>query len=246
MMKHTIAAALVIVSATATANAELKYTLRMELKKSATATPADPALAGLGGVVTEMILPGGSMELSVVAGEQGVRIESNKPMAGLPPGAYMLQRPDGSMLGVDPTTKTFWKSPSADVGGIQAKTTRTGEFSNVGGERVERVSFQIELPMGGPSTASGVAPLVIEGDAWVADRFKKYTAAGGKRAQGALALFQLADLGLSMRQVMRSRIFGGQEIEAVVSNVSEAPAPASLFAVPAGFKEVPGPGRIGG
>ena len=238
--------AILTLAGVAPLHAELKYTLRMEVKKS-TAKPAataDPALAGLGMMVVDMLLPGGSVELAVITGERGTRIEPSKAFAGLPAGSVVLVRPDGSIVGFDPATKTFWKSPPPDAGGFQAKTRRTGEFSTLAGERVERVSFQINLPLG--SAVKTTSPITLEGDAWVAERFKKYSSAKFSGMTGALSLFQLADLGLSLRQVIRGQILGDREIEALVSKVAEEAVAASLFDVPAGFKEVPGPGKIGG
>lgn len=245
MMRRVIALAVFVAFAAVPLRAELKYTVRMEVKKTATApaAPVDPSVAAVGSMVIEMMLPGGSIELTVLSGERGTRIEANKPLAGLPAGAVVLQRPDGSVVGFDPASKTFWKSPAPETGGIQAKTRRTGDYSTVNGERVERVSFQITLPLG--EALKTAPPLTIEGDAWVAERFKQYTTAKSSRALGALSLFQLADLGLSMRQVMRSPMFGAQEIESTVTKVAEEAAPASAFDVPAGFKEVSGPGKTG-
>jgi hypothetical protein len=246
MRRRTLAAVVTLIMAgLAPLHAELKYTLRMDVKKSTAAKPGkpDPALAGLGTMVVEMLLPGGSVELGVITGERGTRIEPNKAFSGLPAGSVVLVRPDGSIVGFDPAARTFWKSPAPDAGGIQARTRRTGEFSTLLGERVERVTFQIDVPLGGSGKAP---PIALEGEAWVAERFKKYSAAKFSGMTGALALFQLADLGLSMRQLVRGQILGDREIEAIVSKVAEEAVAASLFDVPAGFKEVPGPGKIGG
>ena len=246
MKARVLTAAILIAIGAAPLHAELKYTLRMDVKKSTAPKPAkpDPNLAALGVLVVDMILPGGSVELNVLTGERGTRLEANKSLAGVPAGAAVLVRPDGSMIGIDPTSKTYWRMPASETGAISAKTRRTGDFSTVGGERVERVTFQFDLPLGG--AVKTPSPIVLDGEAWVAERFKKYTSAKFSGMTGALSLFQLADLGLSMRQVIRGSIFGEREIEVMVSNVSEAPAAASLFEVPAGFKEVAGPGKIGG
>jgi hypothetical protein len=247
MKTRTLATvAILTLAGVAPLHAELKYTLRMDVKKSTAkpSAPADPGLAGLGVMVTDMLLPGGSVELGVTTGERGTRIEPNKGFAGMPAGTVVLVRPDGSITGFDPAAKTFWRSPAPDAGGgIQAKTRRTGEISSVSGERVERVTFQMTLPLG---SSGKTPPITLEGEAWVAERFKKYSASKYSGLTGALALFQLADLGLSMRQVIRGQILGDREIEALVSKVAEEPVAPSLFDVPAGFKEVPGPGKIGG
>ena len=243
-MKQLIGVVVFVAVCGASVQAELKYTMRMQLKPStAPAATADPSLTAIGGLVMDMIVPGGSSEITVLMGDRGTRLEASKGLAGMPQGAVVLQRPDGSIVGIDHASKTYWKSASADLAGIKATTKRTGEYSTIGAEKVERVTFRIELPLG--EAMKSISPIVIDGDAWVAERFKQYTATKTGKAPGALGLFQLADLGLSLRQVMRSRMFGDKEIESLVSNISEDAAPASLFEIPPGYKEVAGPGKIG-
>lgn len=223
----------------------LKYTIRMEAKPGAVpATPVDPALSLIGSQVLEMMVPGGSLVISVITGQRGTRLGITKAHDGLPPGAMVLQTADGSIFGIESSSRTYWKIPPADAGGIQASTQRTGAFSILNGERVERVTFRLDSPAG--NAAAGAPPkIVIEGEAWIAERFKKYTGTKGAAVPGGLALFQLADLGLSMRQILRSPMFAGQEIEATVISVAEENLPASFFEIPAGYTEVAMPGASG-
>lgn len=228
---------------------EVRYTLRMELKPSAApAEPADPRLASIGALVTEMMVPGGSVEMTVTMGAHGTRVEANKPLAGLPEGAAMLQRPDGSVVVLNAAEKTYWTAPPAEAADITAEVKRTGEFSTVAGERAERVTFRFSVPAAPEAASAGLPPLTIEGDAWVADRFKSFTAVTAKAgaSPSGLAIRQLAELGLSVKQVMRSAMFGGQQIESIVTAIDERPATPALFEIPAGFREVPPPGRVGG
>jgi hypothetical protein len=155
-------------------------------------------------------------------------------MLGLPASGAVLQRPDGAVVGIDRDAKTYWVSPPVDAAGIQAKTQRTGEFSTIRGERVERITFRIDLQVG-PAT-EGTQRLAIEGEAWVAERLKKYLVKGA--APGGLGALQLADLGLSLRQILRSPMFAGREIEADVVALEEQNSPASMFEIPADYKEV--------
>jgi hypothetical protein len=78
----------------------------------------------------------------------------------------------------------------------------------------------------------------MTGDAWVAARFRPYTAlaAAGIPAMGAIGLEQLAHEGLQMRQVLRSPAFGGREIQTTVLSVREEPANPDLTAVPVGYE----------
>ena len=58
---------------------------------------------------------------------------------------------------------------------------------------------------------------------------------------GSLRPDSLTAAGFPMRSIMRSELFGSQEIESVVTTIAETAAPAGAFEVPAGFKEVPAP-----
>jgi hypothetical protein len=111
-------------------------------------------------------------------------------------------------------------------------------------ERVERVTFRLDLPAGNATTGTP-SQVVIEGEAWIAGRFRKYTANRGAATPGGLALFQLAELGLSMRQILRSSMFSGREIEATVISVAEESVPTGYFEIPAGYKETAAAGGSG-
>ena len=245
-MKAAALVAILLCAACGTpAPTELSYTLRMDVRDGPiAATPVDPALAAMGAEVLEMMVPGGSVVINVITGPRGTRLGVSKAISGLPAGAMMLHRPDGSIVTLDPASRTYWKSPSADTGGGQANTKPTGSFTTLNDERVERVTFRMGFPsVDGANPASAQA--VVEGEAWIASRFKKYTAVRSAAPAGGLGLFQLADLGLSMRQIMRSPMFSGREIEANVIRLREERADASLFEIPAGYKEVGMPAASG-
>ncbi len=218
---------------------DLSYTLRMQVRDGAVpATPVEPALAAIGAEVLEMMVPGGSMVINVITGPRGTRFGVSKPVSGLPAGSMMLERPDGTAVTIDPASKTYWKGPHANTAGTRANTQSTGSFTTMNDVPVERVTFRMDFPaMDGVGSGQ-----LIEGEAWIAGRLKKYTAVRGT-APSTLGLFQLADLGLSMRQIMRSPMFSGREIEATVIKVSEMRADASIFEIPAGYTEVAMPSR---
>jgi hypothetical protein len=210
--------------------------------------------------MTEMIVPAGGLEVSIVEGARGSRVEYNKAYLVMPAGAVTLLRPDGSMVVLSPADKTYWKLPadaSALPPGMTPKVTtkRTGEFADVAGVRSERVTIDlriaipvpdgVQLPPGMPTE------LVMTGDMWITDRFKAANKSAGM-AMGGLGQFGLDKVlngGMPMRSVMRSPLFAGKEIETVVTKIGEEPAAASLFEIPADYKEVPAPtgmGRGGG
>ena len=56
----------------------------------------------------------------------------------------------------------------------------------------------------------------------------------------------LAAEGLMMRSVLRGELLGNQELESVITTIAETPAPASIFAIPAGYTEVPPPSGLPG
>ena len=98
MIKKALLTAAIALVAVAPLSAELKYTVRMELKKSATPASTDPMMSMIGGVVTQMMVPGGSVESTFTVGDRGIRIEWNKAMPGIPAGSVMLQKPDGTAV----------------------------------------------------------------------------------------------------------------------------------------------------
>jgi len=244
-------------------SAELKYTTRIEMRASSTPnlTPADPMMEMIGNMVTEMIVPAGGIEVSVIEGARGARVEYSKAYLVIPAGAVSLLRPDGSMVVLNPADKTYWKlaaDASALPAGMVPKVTtkRTGEFADVAGVRSERVTLDlriaipvpdgVQLPPGMPTE------LTMAGDIWIADKFKTSNKSAGI-ALGGLGQFGLDKVlngGMPMRSVIRSPLFPGKEIETVVTKIGEEAAAASLFEIPADYKEVPPPtgmgGRIGG
>jgi hypothetical protein len=58
---------------------------------------------------------------------------------------------------------------------------------------------------------------------------------------GAMGLEQMMAIGLPVRSIMRSELFGGKEVESIVTAIAEVTVPASTFEIPAGFTEVPAP-----
>lgn len=248
-----MATALLVLAAAVPLGAELKFTTRMQARESATPAPADPMLSPLGAMLTESMLPGGSLETTTIIGDKGMRVEWNKPLPGVPNGAVMLQRPDGTVIMIDPSAKTYWKMSADAVTGALAgssptvTTKKTGQFSEIAGTRCEMVTYELSLPI--PMPAGAQAPqgfpseVRMSGESCVAEKYRAYSKLMG-RVPGISALGgqQLADAGLPMRQITRSAMFGAKEIESLITSIAEENVAASLFDIPAGFKEVPPPG----
>lgn len=248
-----MATALLVLAGAAPLAAELKFTTRMQARESATPVAADPVLGTLGTMLVESMLPGGSLEMTTIVGEKGMRVEWNKPLVGVPTGAVMLQRPDGTVIMIDPPAKTYWKMSADAVTGALAgssptvTTKKTGQFTEVAGTRCETVTYELRLPIPLPTGAQVPqgfpSELTMSGESCVAEKYQAYGKLMG-RVPGISALGgqKLAEAGLPMRQITRSPMFGAKEIESVVISIAEERVPASLFDIPAGYTEVPPPG----
>jgi hypothetical protein len=150
----------------------------------------------------------------------------------------------------------------------ETSTKRTGEFAEVAGIRCERVIFDWKVTMPMPEIPPEVLaelppgfgqPITIDQhiELWMAtDRFKDYAIGSMKRMAAAMkqsgefvtmmGLDKMPSDGFVMRQIARNSVLG-YNLESVVTAVHERDAPASLFEIPSGYKEVPapkiGPGR---
>src|SRR4030095_14345004 len=160
---------------------------------------------------------------------------------------------------LNPKARTFWKTTVEQAAamwrqlGIEPIIThkRTGEFATIAGLRAERIAFEWSMAFPLPPEEKTALPpnapaaMTMSGDLWVAvDRYKEYAARAVRTNSGlaALGMFKLLEEGIVLRSVLRSASFGGQEIETTVTSISEEPAPASTFEVPADYKQVPRPG----
>lgn len=253
MMRRLWLAAMFVVAASAPAAAELTYTIRIEARKVATpATPANPMLAMMGSLVVAAIAPEGGLEYIVTVGEKGTRVDYTKAHLLVPAGGSTLIRPDGSMVIIDNTKRTYSvvsKPDMAALGGFAPAVTsrKTGQTATIAGLPAERLDLEIKVPLPvppGTSLPPGLpTELVLTGEVWTTERFQNYAklAAAGAAGFGGLGLDKLTSSGFMMRSVLRGEAFGDQEIEARVTFIAEAPAPASTFEIPAGFSEVPMP-----
>jgi len=230
--------------------AELKYTMKTEARPSSVqaTTPPNPLLTMLSGMVVGAIAPPGGLETTVIVGERGARMEYNKAYTLVPAGGVMIIGPDGSIIVTNPAAKTFWKVPRPDAaaGAGRAPTVSmkpTGEFASIVGVRAERSAVEIRVSLPVPAGMPGVpTELVMTGDAWLAEQYKKYSVlSAGLFAMGSVGMDKMASSGLMMRSIMRSDLFGGQEIESVVTSIGEVTVPASLFQVPEGYTETQPP-----
>ena len=253
MMRRVAALILAINCSLVSLSADLKYTMTVTARPStvAAAAPANPILGLLGPMVVNTIAPPGGVQVTTTIGERASRFEYDKAYTIIPAGGVLIITADGMLTVLNPAERTYWKMAKPAGLGANAvapvvKVERTGSFETIAGVRAERARIDIRVPLPLPPGAQmpGLPPDVsVTGEAWLADQYKKYAAmsAGVTSIMGSLGPDSIAADGFAMRSIMRSELFGGQEIESVVTSISEAPSPAGFFDVPSDFKEVPPP-----
>jgi hypothetical protein len=235
--------------------AELKYTMHLEAHKATVPVTVDPLLGMAADMIIGMLLPNGPTDTVCTVGDRGVRMESNKPVAGVPEGGYILQKPDGSMFVVDPAKKTYWKLQVRDMsalfGSFDPKVTikKTTETATIAGIKAEKVQVDVALPVPVPP---GVAlppgmptEIIINQELWTTPQFEKYKGlmSGVMKALGVSGFGGKVTVeGFTLRQIMRGGPYGDQEIEMVITKIAEESVPASTFEIPADYKEVSGGG----
>jgi hypothetical protein len=241
---------LLVAIAASPAAADLHYTTHIATRKAESTQPIDPMMGMIGAMLVSRF-PTGDMTMTV--NETGTRVEFLNGLGPVPAGGVLLLRGAQAVI-LNPATHTYWTAPAprTPLPGSAAPTVnskRTGEFSTVAGLRAERVTFDMSmslpLPPGVQVPAGFPTAFTLDGDMWVADQFKAYTSSLNTIANTlfpGIGIGGVAPGGLVVQQVMRSPMFGGNELVFTVSDVSETPANAALFEIPADYKEAPPPG----
>jgi hypothetical protein len=182
--------------------------------------------------------------MTVVVGERGMRAEYSKAYTVVPAGGALIVAPDGGLTVINTAARTYWKSgPAASALKPTVTLTPSGESATIAGVAAERSGMEIRIALPMAAGMPGLpSELVMTGDAWFAPQYKNYAAmSGGLSSFGAVALDKAATPGLLMRSIMRSDLFGGKEIEGIVTSIGEVDVPAGTFEVPAGFTQVDPP-----
>ena len=216
--------------------------------------------AAFGEMMLQMIVPDGAVDMTALIGEQRARMEYAQETLGLPAGAVALVQPSGDLVILNPKNRTYTRTTAQEIAAMWRQLgadpvvthKRTNEFATIAGLRAERLTFEWNLafPMT-PEAKSALPPgapatMKMSGEIWVAsDRFKQYAPMAFRSNSGlaALGMTKLLQEGVVLRSILRSPSFGAQEIETVVTSISEEPAPAAAFEIPAGYKLVPGGGE---
>jgi hypothetical protein len=255
-MKRALAALFLVAVVSAPLRAELKYTMRMEMKKSDNTTaPANPMLTMMGEQMMKQMLPNGSSEMIYIIGEKGTRMEFTQAAMGQPAGSVNIARPDGTLYVLDPQNRTYWKT-TTDAAAAQMKAAgivpevsakKTGQSETVAGVNCEVVTFDWKMALPIPEQARASLPpdfptaLIMSGDSCTTAQYPKYAEIVARGAGGMLAsmgLDKVAQGGLIVRQTMEMM---GYEMKSVVTKIVEETVDQTLFDVPADYKEVPAP-----
>jgi hypothetical protein len=259
VMKTAAALLALTVGAVAPAHAELKITSRTSLKAAKPpAQPPPPTYVAFGEITLDLIVPADAVDMTAIIGPKGARLEYVQPTLGMPAGTVVLVQPNGDVVTLNPRERTFWKTTAEQAAamwrqlGIEPVITqkRTGEFATIAGVRTERIAFEWSMAFPLPPDEkkdlppNAPAAMTMSGDLWVAvDRYKTYAPMAVRSNSGlaSLGIIKLLEEGIVLRSVLRSPSFGEHEIETIVTSISEEPAPADTFEIPAGYKQVPRP-----
>jgi hypothetical protein len=259
-MKQVFVALCLVALVSTRLSAELKYTMHMEMKKSDTAPApgANPLLGMFSDTLMKQLVPEGTADLVYLIGEKGTRIEFTKAAMGQAAGTVNLARPDGTLIVLNPTAKTYWKTTtqaaltamqSAGVPVPEVTAKRTGQFETVAGVKCEVVQFDWKMALPIPEAARASMPpdfpaaLTMNGDTCTTtDQYQKYAEISAKSASimlAAMGFDKMAQGGLVLRQTMNMM---GIEMRSNVTQIAEEAAEGTLFEIPADYKEVPMPG----
>jgi hypothetical protein len=252
-MTKSLAAAAMAVLLSVPLHADLKYTMTIDMHASSVPVPApaSPVTAMLGRAIVSRMAPSGAVHTTVFVSDAGTRVEYGQAYLIIPAGGVTIARPDGTLVVLDPAHKTYWKTAVSTMAasGLKPEVTvhRTGEHSKIAGVDAERATLAIRVPLPIPPGAKMPAGLPTElsmsGDAWLSNRYKAYmrSATGLSGGMGLLGTETLASEGFVMKSILRGDVFGGEELEAVVTSIGETKAPAGAFDIPAGYTEVSAP-----
>jgi hypothetical protein len=185
------------------------------------------------------------------------RVQWNRALLGIPEGAILLQRANGSRVMLDPATRTYWRVSMPNLYGLGAarrpvvtRTPVTESAAIVAGIEAAAAAVEITIPFAearaGMMVSGTPTELPLMGEVWTTGRFPGYL------TNRLRPIFGLAFLGLDvappghlvLRQVLRGPLFGDVELESVVTTLSEEEVPDTLFEVPPDYTLV-SPPRIG-
>lgn len=255
MVKKLLSVLSFVVVAAVPLSADVKYTLHMEARAAAGGA-TDPMSQMAGGMLSQ-IFPAGGIDTVVISGDKGMRSEQKQAFATIKAGTVTIVKPDGVMLMLDPSTKTYWKQPAVSEAAAAAmagatpniKVVKRGVFETINGMKAEHLTFQMTMAIPGVDASQlppGMAPdLTMSYDVWLTDAVKA-SAGSGSLTTTVLKQFGMGNIKeLNDGRMMLKGVMAmfGIEIVTTTSGFTNESAPASLFEPPADYKEVPSPIR---
>lgn len=243
-----------------------QYVTRLELQKvaDAPAQDANGMMAMASDMLKKMLLPDGPVEMTTTTDGQSVRAETRGRWMTMPSGAIVLMRAGDKNLGyvLNPAEKTYYalKLPEfpmlpPDMPKPEVGVKASGVFETIAGHRAERVdvSWRIAIPVPeGVEVPPGVPTEIgFQLDLWCAQDIKLRSPRNlaNMEAAGAISAMMpgkaVDDLTKScsfpLKERLRFSVMPEYEIRSTVTSIAEVPSSPDLFAIPAGYKEVPTP-----
>src|ERR1017187_5841992 len=253
MKKITLSVVLIAVMA-APLRADLQYTMRFEIQK--TNQPATTPLAMLVAPLAQQAFAK-PVEVTYVAGEKGSRLTIAPGLPTLPNGAVVISQTGGGSYVLDPEQKTYWKvdvasAPAADGSETPPAMRKTGTMDTVNTYRAEQLLFEKKSDLsaivpgllantnvpGGAQMASAIpTSFTWTIEEWVTDELTP-----PRGANDVIERVLLSAARVPVKLVIRANELSGIEVVMNIADVvKDASAPASLFALPSDFKELPPP-----
>lgn len=253
--RHVIGAAACVFALAVPSWADLHYTMHTEARQVTPTEPANTMLAMAGDMMVQTMLPEGPADSIFWLSDKGTRIELTKANLMMPAGTVILHLADGTMALLNPKDKTYWKMSVPQMmppmmGALsqlkpEMSFIHTGEFATIAGVRAEHITSRstIDLPSppaGAPVPMGMPTSITTSADLWMADQYANYSALARTTAS-MMGLDGLVPPGFMLKDVMRISIFPEYEIESVVTEIKEEPAPADAFEIPADYVEMLSP-----
>jgi Domain of unknown function (DUF4412) len=253
--RHVITAAACVFALAVPSWADLHYTMHTEARQVTPTEPANTMFVMASDMMVQTMLPEGPADSIFWLSDKDTRIELTKANLMMPAGSVILHLADGTMALLNPKDKTYWKisipqmMPPMMSALSQLKPemsfVHTGEFATIAGIRAEHITSTSTInlpspPAGTPVPVGMPTSITTSADLWMADQYANYSALA--RATAAMmGLDALAPEGFMLKSVMRISIFPEYEIESVVTEIKEEPAPADAFEIPANYMEMLSP-----
>ena len=234
-MRPILTTSLVFALCTSIVHADLRYTTRVDVRRTASAA-AEPVPGELAAALNTLMPPG---ETRIFVRADAMRLEQ---AVGARP-TVVLIRPDGQFV-LYPDLQRYVRMPLPGSPVLPDRTRapsvrRSGEFATILGLRAERifVSMALALPITPP--AGFPTTMTLEGELWLSDAYGA-EAVGLRTLMGPVPIAPDGLEGMVLRQVLRNAQLG-YEIETQVTELVEGPVSAELFEIPAGYRPVEKP-----